>query len=231
MTEPVHRVASHLGVDAASYDVAIRRFIPHYDAMIGAVLAVLDDALGETPRVIDLGAGTGALSAAILDAIPRARVTLVDIDPAMLAVAGARVARHGARAELGTASFHDPLPPCDAVVASLSLHHVRELERKRGLYEQIHGALRPGGMLISADATVHDDGLERARTFREWSSWMANHGISDIAARALFAKWAGEDRYLPLSVELDLLAAAGFAHPECFWKHGPATVFGGFRAG
>jgi len=26
-----------------------------------------------------------------------------------------------------------------------------------------------------------------------------------------------------------MLAAAGFAEPECFWKYGPTTVFGGFR--
>ena len=229
MTHTEHRVSTHLGVDANEYDVAIRRFVPHYDAMIAVVLSILDETLGESPLVIDLGAGTGALSAAILDAIPRARVQLVDIDPAMLAVAGARVAKHGSRAELRRASFHDALPACDAVVASLSLHHVPELTRKRALYTHIHSALRPGGVLLNADATAHDAGPEHARVFREWATSMAEHGIPDDQARALFAQWAGEDRYYPLAVELDLIAAAGFARPECFWKHGPSTVFGGFR--
>jgi tRNA (cmo5U34)-methyltransferase len=224
-----HRVATHLGVDASAYDVEIRRFVPHYDAMIATVIDILEAALGPAPLVIDLGAGTGALAAAILDAIPRARVQLVDIDPTMLAVAGARVARHGARAELRTGSFHDPLPACDAVVASLSLHHVPELPAKRALYTQIHAALRPGGVLLSADATVHEAGPEHVRVFGEWAAWMASRGIPEADARALFAQWAGEDRYYPLAVELELLAQAGFAHPECFWKHGPTTVFGGFR--
>jgi len=228
-SEPEHRVSTHLGVDAGAYDVAIRRFVPHYDAMIAVIISMLDETLGDSPLVIDLGAGTGALSAAILDEIPRARVQLVDIDPSMLAVAGARVARHGARAELRKASFHDVLPACDAVVASLSLHHVAELERKRALYTQIHDALRPGGVLLSADATVHETGPERARGFREWAGWMAAHGIAEAEARALFAQWSGEDHYYPLAVELDLIAAAGFVRPECFWKHGPSTVFGGFK--
>ncbi len=229
-TEP-HRVASHLGVDAGSYDVAIRRFIPGYDAMIATVLSILDEHLGADPLVVDLGAGTGALAGAILDAIPRARVVLVDIDPTMLAVAGARVACHGRRAELRTASFFDAgaLPSCDAVVASLSLHHVPERDRKRELYTRIHGALQPGGVLLSADATVHEAGPERARIFREWAAGMAAAGIGADEATALFAQWAGEDRYYPLAVELELLAAAGFAHPDCFWKQGASTVFGGFR--
>ena len=72
--EPAHRVSTHLGVDAAAYDAAIRRFIPGYEEMIAEVVAILDDALDEEVRVVDLGAGTGALAGAI----PRARVVLVD---------------------------------------------------------------------------------------------------------------------------------------------------------
>lgn len=229
MTASEHRVATHLGVDAASYDAEIRRFVPHYEAMIGVVISLLDETLGPAPLVIDLGAGTGALAGAILVAIPRARALLVDIDPTMLEVAGTRVAAHGARAELRTASFFDPLPPCDAIVASLSLHHVPELARKRTLYTQLHAALRPGGLLLSADAAVHEAGPERDRAFREWAAWMAAHGIAAAEAQALFTQWSGEDRYYPLATELALLADAGFARPECFWKHGPSAVFGAYR--
>lgn len=226
-----HRVSTHLGVEAETYDVAIRKFVPHYDAMIGVVLGLLDEALPDPALVLDLGAGTGALAQAVLDAIPRARVQLVDIDPAMLAVAGARVARHGARAELRCASFHDPLPPCAAVIASLSLHHVHQPADKRALYGAIRSALLPGGVLVIADVTVHAAGPERERTFREWIAEMGAAGIPEPEARALFAKWAEGptgDRYFSLATELALLAEAGFAHPDCFWKRGPSTVYGAF---
>lgn len=228
MTE--HRVATHLGVDPAAYDLQIGRWVPGYEDMIATVVSILDDVLPADPLVIDLGAGTGALSGAILAAIPRARVLLIDIDPTMLAGAAARLAGFGPRAELRRASFDDALPPCDAVVASLALHHVPELERKRALYTRIHSALRPGGVLLSADATVHEDGPEHARFYREWAARMAAAGISAEEARGLFAQWAGEDRYFPLTTELGLLADAGFPRPECFWKQGAPTVFGGFRA-
>lgn len=221
MTE--HRVLDHLGLAARDYDAVIRRYIPQYEQMIATAVGLVHG------DVLDLGTGTGALAAAILEAQPAARVKLVDIDPAMLEVARARVARFGDRAELVHASFDDTLPPCDAVVASLALHHVPELDRKRALFTRIHAALRPGGIFVIADATVHERGLERDVSFRTWSAWMASHGIAQSEADQLFAKWAGEDRYYPLATELRLLAEAGFAQPECFWKYGPMSVYGGYR--
>lgn len=225
-----HRVSTHLGVEAATYDVQIRRFIPGYESAIAEVVAILDETLGEHPTVVDLGAGTGALAGAILDGIPRARVVLVDIDPNMLGVAGARVAAHGARAELRRASFEDALPPCNAVVASLALHHVPELDRKRALYASIGAALAPGGVFLNSDITVHESGAERARVYSVWEAWMGSAGIPRAEAQEHFAQWALEDRYYPLAVELALLADAGFARPECFWRQAALTVFGAFRA-
>jgi len=227
MTE--HRVVDHLGVRASDYDAEIRRYIPGYDEMIATVVGVVG-AIGPAPRVIDLGAGTGALGAALLDALPGATVRLIDIDPAMLEVARARVAHHGARAELVRASFADALPACDAVVASLALHHVPELAAKRALYARIAEALAPGGALVVADIAVHDAGAEHAWMYDAWQRAMAGAGIARDRAAELFEQWAGEDRYYSLATELALLADAGFPRPECFWKRGPSTVFGGFRA-
>jgi tRNA (cmo5U34)-methyltransferase len=216
-------VLTHLGVQARDYDAQIRRFIPQYEQMIAAAVGLVRG------DIIDLGSGTGALAAAILAAHPTARVKCVDIDPAMLETARERLAPFADRAELVHASFDAALPPCDAVVASLALHHVPELDRKRALYTRIREALRPGGCLIIADATVHEHGREREHAFQIWSHWMAQHGIEQPEANALFAQWAGEDRYYPLAVELRLIADAGFARPECFWKYGPVSVYGAFK--
>jgi tRNA (cmo5U34)-methyltransferase len=227
MATTEHRVATHLGLAASDYDAEIRRYIPGYQAMIDTIVAIVGTL--DAPYVVDLGAGTGALGAAILAGVSRARVQFLDIDPAMLEVAGTRVAGYGDRAELRRGLFDDAVPVCDAVVASLALHHVPQLDRKRALYARIHEALRPGGALLVADVTVHEAGAAHDQIYDVWAAAMAQHGIPRPEAEALFAKWAGEDRYYPLAVELEQLRAAGFAHPECFWKHGPATVFGGFR--
>lgn len=224
-----HRVAVHLGLAAREYDAEIRRYIPGYDDMLATVVAIVGRLAA--PFVVDLGTGTGALAASILDGVPGALVQLVDIDPAMLEAAGARCADHGVRAQLVRAAFADPVPSCNAVVASLAFHHVTELADKRALYARIHEALRPGGVLVVADITVHDHGPEHAHAYDQWTRHMVAHGISPADARELYAKWAGPDgdRYFSLAAELALLGQAGFARPECFWKQGPSAVFGGFR--
>jgi tRNA (cmo5U34)-methyltransferase len=229
VSDATHSVLAHLGVRAREYDTAIRAFVPGYEAAIATVVRWLTGHLPAGARVVELGAGTGALAEAILDALPDARVTLVDIDAAMLDVARDRLASHADRIELRHASFDDPLPRAHAVVASLALHHVHDLDAKRALYARIHEALEPGGLLLVADACVPADGPVKARVMAEWSAHLQRHDMTAAQAEAHFAAWADEDTYRPLATELALLAAAGFAEPECFSKHGPTTVFGAFR--
>jgi ubiquinone/menaquinone biosynthesis C-methylase UbiE len=224
-----HRVAGHLGVVGDEYDRAIRTFIPSYDRMLSTIVHWLDGTIPSDGLVVDLGAGTGALSAAILDGLPAVRVQLVDVDPNMLETAAARCERYAGRFELRKALFHDELPRCDAVVATLALHHVADHDEKRALYEAVHAALQPGGLVVVGDMLIHPEGPERRRMLADWYAHMAEHGITEAEADAHFAQWAEEDHYVALPDELELIGAAGFPHPDCFWRDGGLAVYGGFR--
>jgi SAM-dependent methyltransferase len=224
-----HRVAGHLGVAADEYDRTIRTFIPHYDRMLATIVAWLDGNVPAGALVVDLGAGTGALSAAILDGLPDVRVELVDVDPQMLAVAAERCSDREGRFDLRRGRFDDPLPRCHAVVATLALHHVAERHEKLDLYRHIHAALEPEGILAVGDLLIHPDGPERRRMLRDWYRHMAEYGINDAEADGHFAAWAEEDHYVPLADELTLIGAAGFPRPDCFWRDGGIAVYGGFK--
>jgi SAM-dependent methyltransferase len=223
-----HRVAGHLGVAADEYDRTIRTFIPGYERMVSTVVHWLDGNVPPGGLVVDLGAGTGALGAAVLDALPDVEVELVDVDPNMLEVAAARCAVHGDRFRVRHGRFSDELPRCHAVVASLALHHVAIPAEKGELYRTIHEALEPGGLVVVADALVHPDGPERRRMIDDLFAHMGEHGISRSEAQGHLARWAEEDVYLSLPDELALLAAAGFPRPDVFWRDGLIAVYGAF---
>ncbi len=219
-----HSVERHLRVDAEGYDAEIRRFIPYYDDMIATGVELLAALAPPDAHVLDLGGGTGALSSAVLDALPGVRVTVLDIDPEMLAEARRRLAGFGERASFREGSFLDPLPDADAVVASLSLHHVHDLSAKSRLYRAIHDALVPGGPLLNLDAAVTEGPRLNRLVFDRMAAWMGDHGISDAEARGHFAAWAGEDRYFPLEAEMGALREAGFDEVECFWRRGLSSI-------
>lgn len=222
-----HSVARHLNLAIADYDRSIRRFIPGYDAMLDLVA---DQVAAVSPRlVLDLGSGTGALAERLLARDGRVAVELWDVDPAMLEVAGQRVARYGERARPTLRSFDEPLPPCDGVMASLSLHHVPTLTAKAALYARVAAALRPGGVFANADVTLPDDPAARAAGYDRWAAHLVAQGIEPDQARRHFAEWASEDVYFPLERELDAIAAAGLS-ALVLWRDEPATVTVGRKA-
>jgi tRNA (cmo5U34)-methyltransferase len=225
-----HSVEGHLKVRVEDYDREIRRLVPAYDAMRRVQLDVLALVLGENgARVLDLGGGTGALAAAIAERFPAVKVEIWDTDPVMLASARERCSRYGGRVVCVERSFTDPLPACDAVAACISLHHVKDMAVKARIYGNIHAALRPGGIFVNADAAVCATPSLREFTFAGWEASMLPHGIDSAEARRHFAGWALEDYYPPLFQELRMLAAAGFAEAECFWRDAAAAVFGAVK--
>ncbi|MDA0312020.1 MAG: class I SAM-dependent methyltransferase [Gemmatimonadetes bacterium] len=219
-----HSVRSHLRVDIDAYDETIRRFIPGYGAMLeAAARAVTDMSPG---LVLDLGAGTGALAAAILADGTVRTVELLDVDTEMLGQARSRLAGFKWRARFKERSFYDPLPSCDAVAASLSLHHVPTLADKRALYGRIHDTLWAGGVFVNADATMPAEPDARGAAYLAWADHMGESGIERERAFAHFAEWADEDTYFPLEDELAVMQAAGF-EAECVWREGHMVVLVG----
>jgi tRNA (cmo5U34)-methyltransferase len=225
-----HSVSGHLKLRVEDYDKLIRRLVPAYPAMRPVQLELLALALPEgRGRVLDLGGGTGALAAAIAARFPAAEVEIWDTDPDMLAVARERCAAFGDRVSYIARSFTESLTSCDAVAACIALHHVKDLTVKGSIYRNIFTALRPGGIFVNADTAVCATLALRDRALQLWAKSMAVHGISEREAFAHFASWAHEDFYPPLITELRMLAHAGFAEPECFWREAAAVVFGAMK--
>lgn len=216
-----HSVARHLRLDLDAYDETIRRFIPDYEAMLE--VTAREVARVRPASVVDLGAGTGALSAEILGHDGVGGVVLLDIDEGMLGQARARVEPFGDRAKLCRATFDDPLPSADAFAASLSLHHIPSLELKGALFRRVFDALPPGGIFVNADANMPVDEAEQARLFRGWADHMVSQGITEEAAWNHFDEWSEEDTYLPLEAEVDALEALGFS-VNLLWSSGPIHV-------
>ena len=134
---------------AATYDAGMRgeharRLYPHVLAEVMRAVAG-----NSAPRLLDLGCGTGALAELILDALPDARLTCVDLSLRMVEAARSRL-RDRADVLLADAErlpFHDA--SFDAAWCNDSFHHYPEPERAAF---QAWRVLAPGGTLVIGDA-------------------------------------------------------------------------------
>ena len=216
-----HSVRRHLRLEIEAYDKTIRAFIPAYEEMLERAADAVVEA--QPKKVIDLGAGTGALAQAILQRCNEATVELIDADPEMLDQARERLAPFASRVQYIKRAFQGPLPACDAAVASLALHHVPTLVEKRTIFSAIHAALRPGGIFVNADATMPTDPSARQAEYETWAAHLVSCGIAEERAYSHFAEWADEDTYFPVEDELAALTDAGF-DAACLWRVAPVTV-------
>lgn len=216
-----HSVRKHLRLEIDEYDETIRRWIPGYERMLVEAAAAV--ASVRPRRVVDLGAGTGGLSEAILQHDEVKTVVMLDVDPEMLEQGRARVARFGDRARPTLRSYDDPFEPCDAFAASLSLHHIPTIEAKAALIQRAYDALEPGGVFVNADCCMPVDEEERQALYAHWAAHQIANGIPEERAWEHFDEWAGEDTYLPLDVELEAFRRAGFV-AERVWNDGPIGV-------
>ncbi len=88
---------------------------PETELLVDAILDWLRSAALSTPRVVDLGTGTGALALSIADET-RATVWAVEREPAALAWAARNVETTGLAVELVAGDMADALPELDGTV-------------------------------------------------------------------------------------------------------------------
>lgn len=114
---------------------------------------------------LEVGAGSGAMAAALLERFPQLRLTASDVDPQMVLAAGKRLGRYGKRATVAHADasrlpFADDT--FDLALSFLMLHHVGNWE---AALRELVRVVRPGGRVLGCDM-IHSRFLDWSeRTF------------------------------------------------------------------
>jgi tRNA (cmo5U34)-methyltransferase len=214
--------------DARTFDEERQRLVPLLDVYYGIVAALVGETCGATPRVLDLGAGTGLLSAAIVRTLPGARLHLLDSSPEMLDRARARF---DGRADVAFTEqeMTAPLPPgqFDAVVSALAIHHL-EHGAKRDLFARIRAVLAPGGVFANAEQVLGPSAWHEARYDDAWAR--AAHAAGSSAAEIDAARSRMvHDRCATAEDQLRWLVEAGFERADCWFKLYRFAVLAGWR--
>ena len=152
-------------------------------------------------RVLDAGCGTGRVTAALVERLPRGKVVAVDGSPAMVEEAAARLGP-GVETFVADLTELELDRPVDAILSTATFHWIGDHDR---LFACLHAALRPGGRLV---APCGGEG-----------NVAAVHAAVGRVAEPALAGWAGPWNFSSPAVAAARLAAAGFADVWTWRQH------------
>lgn len=167
--------------------------------------AELVEALPErVDRVLDLGCGDGRLIALVLGARPDATAAIgLDTSPPMIDRARERFVADP-RVRIEQHDLRDALPepgPFDVVVSGFAIHHLAH-ERKRSLFAEVAGLLRPGGVFANLEVVQ-----------------CATPALQEEFYRRIERPGGDpEDVLAGVEEQLDWMRAAGLDDVDCFWR-------------
>ncbi|MEU6933498.1 trans-aconitate 2-methyltransferase [Streptomyces sp. 2RAF24] len=233
-----------------SWDRQQEWYMPDREERFRVMLDMVEALVGPEPRVLDLACGTGSITDRLLRRFPKATSTGVDLDPALLAIAEGYFAGDE-RVAFVTADLKDPrwataLPhdSYDAVLTATALHWLHS-EPLAGLYGQLAGLVRDGGVFMNADHMIDQDtprinAAERARRHArmaeakaagavDWAEWWAlaaaDPALAGPTARRfeIYGEHADGDMPAP-RWHADTLRAAGFGEARAVWASPSDTL-------
>jgi len=150
---------------AAAYDLYQSTVVPEYETALETTAMTLERHLGKSPKVLDLGCGTGNASAAILKRSSGAKIFLLDGSASMVEVAKKKIDAISPDSVIGSKvsdlaadGWDLDLDPgkFDAVVSTLVLEHLAFDSYKTAI-GKCFDLLRPGGWLIAVEGYSEEE--------------------------------------------------------------------------
>ena len=223
----------------ATWDEVMTGFVPGMARLEAAIAATVEAVRRGAPqRVLDLGGGPGVLAERMAARWPASRITLIDIDPVLLALARTGVPPTVAvlDADLGDESWTAAADGgYDLVTAVMTVHYLAP-ERIGELYRRVRRVLAPGGLMVVADL-MPDDGLPavmraldpapgEAAAELAWAQWWS--GVAEapelgshLAARAEVFRHRTPANFVGGTAWHTAAArTAGFAEAGVVWRDG-----------
>ncbi len=202
---------------AETYDSQRRKFIPCFNDYYETSVDFLCSTIKPPENILDLGAGTGLLSAFLYKYYPSAKFTLADISSNMLEIAKKRFAGkeniYYAIIDY-TKNFVDE--NFDLICSGLSIHHL-ESEEKVQVYKNIYNHLSDGGTFINLDQ-FNANTKEMNDFYEEW--WIKSIKASGLSQEE-YDKWLKRkalDRENTIDDTKRILSECGYKNVECIYK-------------
>ena len=211
---------------ASQYDSQRIYIIPEMEEFYNAAVWAAEWE-GDRPAILDIGAGTGLLTALLLNKYTGATATLMDCSEQMLDLARKRFAdRKNVRFITGDYSIADLSGPYDLICSALSIHHLPH-DEKRSLYGRINDSLNPGGVFVNADQVLGESSGIQKRFIEYWDGFVRGGPLTPQEIEEIRTRRDTLDKTERLGVQLGWLRESGFSEVDVIYKNRMLVVFMG----
>jgi tRNA (cmo5U34)-methyltransferase len=211
---------------ADQYDRQRRMVIPCFNDFYQTAIDLIPFNRSDSFTFLDLGAGTGLLTALIINIFPHATATLMDLSEKMLEKAQERFSSNKRVNFLvwdySHAQFSEEY---NLIVSAMSIHHLLG-DEKKSLYQRVFDALKCNGIFINADLVKGETDKTEQKYHDMWMNWiqeagLSKHELSDIIDRMKY------DKPSSLYEQLQWLKEVGFQDVDCYYKYFNFAVYSG----
>lgn len=217
-TDIMEHVRRAFDAFAQEYDMQREYVIPELRQFYSSAVWAAESEY-QSPTILDVGAGTGLMSAFLLQKFPDAQITLMDFSDNMLDVARQRFAGNtNIHYIVGDYSHSDLGGPYDIICSALSIHHLSP-EDKQQLFDKIYAALSPGGMFVNADQADGETPYFRERYLEYWDEFLRTGPLNGREYEEILKRRNTLDRNDTLSLQLLWLREAGFSDVDLVYKN------------
>lgn len=212
---------------AFDYDGLIPRLIPYYREQHDFILQLISFERNANLKVLDLGAGTGILSALILRSFPQAHVLAFDMAQNMLKVCQTNLSAFPERLRLQQGNFaaDDFGSGYDLVISGLAIHHL-DGAAKQTLFKKVFQSMNSGGILLIRDIVLGATPALTEQYEKLWRQYIKHSGEDDAAC---FQSYLEEDIPSTVEEQTKWLSEAGFSEVGCHWRYLNFAIFGGAK--
>ena len=223
-----HRKSIKQSFDAGAdkYDRQRRMVIPCFNDFYQTAIDLIPFSSFDSFRFLDLGAGTGLLTASIISVFPNATATCMDLSEKMLEKARERFSLNKRVNFLIWDYSHSTLPEeYNLIVSAMSIHHLSD-DEKKSLYQRVFDVLKFEGIFINADLVKGETDTIEQKCHDMWMNWIQEAGLSEHELLKIIDRMR-YDKPSSLTIQLQWLKEIGFQNVDCYYKYFNFAVYSG----
>jgi len=213
------------------YDRSRKKLIPCFDTFYATPASVLKMYNINPKNCMDLGAGTGLLSAIIAQDFDIERLVLLDQSEAMLDLAIKALSNlpsvSAVTSSIQNINENQLSEGFEVIWSALAIHHLNALEKQK-LFKDIYSYLKPGGIFINADQSLGRTAQIEKIYRSQWLNEVREKGVEESDLSKALERMK-EDRMDTLEDQLQWLENAGFSQVNAWFQDYSFNVYSGMK--